>query len=108
MFIIVACVSTPAPYVDACNKVVDAGTRQIGLRQETDKIEELTTKLVDREAQSLIGKKGVSVVGTGMFIYKTTLDKKLKVDIPSFGLCDHVSTELAIDSQLLRLQWNLE
>jgi hypothetical protein len=108
MFIIAACLNTPATYTTACNKAVDAGTRQVGIRQEADKYEDLTTKFADHEAQSLIGKKGVSVVGATVFIYKTTSEKKLKVDIPNFGICDQVSTELATDSQTLRLIWNFK
>lgn len=108
MFIVLACTNTPAIYTTACNKAVDAGTRQTGIRQQADKAEELTTKFADHEAQSLIGKKGVSVVGAGMFIYKTTTDKKLKVEVPNFGLCDSINTELATDSQMLRLQWNFK
>lgn len=106
MFIVAACMNTPAMYNNACNKAADAGTRQVGFRQQADTFEDLTTKFVDKEAQSLIGKKGVSLVGTGMFLYKVNSDKKLKVDMPNFGLCDQISTELATDSQLLRLQWN--
>lgn len=108
MLIAAACMNSPSNYIQACTNAADAGTRQVGIRQNVDMFETFTSKFADKEAQSLFGKKGVSVMGTGMFIYKATTDKKVNLPLPSMGLCDQVSTELTTDSQLLRLQWTFK
>jgi hypothetical protein len=102
------CAMAPANYGLACNKAADATSLQTGVKQESIKIEDSATKLGYQKAESLVGNKTINVVGASVFVYKTVEDKKLHVDLPSLGICDKVTTELATDSQLLKLQWNFK
>lgn len=100
-----ACISFSGTGHDACTKAAEAGAKQSGFEQTVDSAEKKVTQKADAEAKDLLGEDTVSVVGSTVFIAKTVVDKKVKVKLPTFGLCSSASTEIGVDKYSLKLEW---
>lgn len=105
-YLVAACVSVQGQYHEACNKALDAGTRQVGIRQQVDNAEDKSLQLVNAKAENTIGKDGMWVVGSGFFVYKTARDKSLDFKLPTLGLCNSVTNHVTADSYNIKLNWN--
>jgi hypothetical protein len=100
-----------SPYNDACNHAVDAGTRQSGWRQTVDsaedKVNEIVTVKATKITKSVAGEEGLTVIGTGGFIYKTVKSQSLSFRLPTLGICDSASNNITPTYYGLTLNWNL-
>lgn len=92
-------------YYDACVKSLDAGTRQVGIRQNYDATESKLNQMVTHEAEDTLGKPVLSAVGSGFFVYKTAKDKTLTFRLPTLGMATSVSNTVTPNSYTLNLQW---
>lgn len=103
--IVSLCVSVSANYNDACNKALDAGTRQVGFRQQADQAEDSTVRLLDNKVQTTLTKEEYSLLGAAGFVYKTAKDQRLKFNLPNFGVCTKVTNEITPTSYNIQLNW---
>lgn len=111
--IVALCFNTAAPiengkYNEACNKAVDAYTRQVGVRQDSDNLESKTIEYVDEKAEKKLGKAGKILVGSTIILYKTAKDKKLVLKIPEPGFCNSIENEATKDSYQVKFKWSIK
>lgn len=107
--IVAFCATTATgKYNDACTKAMDAGTRQVGLRQSIDKVEDGTVNYVNASAMKVTPKPIQEAVGSGLYVYKVARDKKLTFKVPTLGFCSSMTTELEPNRYALVLRWNLQ
>lgn len=104
--IIAICLSAQGSYNQACNKALEAGSKQSGVYQEIDGIEKGTIKYINTQAEKRLTKNEMSAVATGYLVYKTTKDKKIQINLPTLGLFDKVHSEISPTSYNVRFQWN--
>lgn len=104
--ILTACLGLHGSYYDACSKAMDAGTRQIGLRQQADDIENRTRQFGEQQARKYIGKEGMSAIGFIGFGVKTVQEKKVAFKLPNLGLCSSINNEVGTDHYNIRFQWD--
>lgn len=93
-------------YSDACNKAIDAGTRQVGIRQEADKIENSTSLLVAKEANNTLGKDVVFFIGASAFVYNVQKGKSVTFKLPSLGIANSINNQIMPGYYRLNIQWN--
>jgi hypothetical protein len=103
--IVAICVSTQGNYNDACNKALDAGTRQIGLRTQVDQAEDNSVRLLDQKARMILTTEEYSALGMAGFAYKTAKDKRLNFNLPNFGVCDRITNEVTRSSYNIQFNW---
>lgn len=104
--IIAMCASAAtAKYNDACNKALDAATRQYGLRQSVDGAEDKTVQYVTTTAQRHSPKAIQEAAAAGFFVVKTAKDKRLFFKIPTFGLCSSMEGQLEPSKYGLLVKW---
>lgn len=93
-------------YNDACNHAVDAGTRQVGWRQNVDEVEDKTNNYVTTKASNAAGKEVTWIVGAGAFIYKTEKAKSITFHLPTMGIASSITNEITPTSYNLSIKWN--
>lgn len=103
--IVAICISAQGPYNEACNKGVEAGAKQTGIYQEVDWAEKATLKFANDKAEATLGKKPMSAVGVGVFVYRAAKNKKVNFKLPDIGVCDSITNELTPTSYNINLQW---
>lgn len=106
--IIAACVGAQGTANQACVNAVDAGTRQMGIRDTVDQIETNTVRYLDSEVQKQLNQDQLSALAIAGFVYKTAKEKKLTVNLPTLGVCDSVKNEITKNSYSLTLQWKIK
>ena len=104
--IIAACATATGQYNQACNKALDAATRQVGIRQVVDGTENYATGFVITKAKNAAGKDLTSAMGTGMFIYNTAKSKNISFNLPTLGVADSISNQISLKSYNMNLQWH--
>jgi hypothetical protein len=92
-------------YYDACVKSLDAGTRQVGIRQQYDATTGKLNSIATKQAEDTLGKPVMSAIGSGAFIYKTAKEKTLTFKLPTAGLADSLSNTVTPNSYSLNIQW---
>lgn len=90
---------------DACYKAGEAGAKQSGIEQEVDTLQKHVERDADKTAHEYLGETTMSVAGGGVFVVKTIVDKSLKFNTPTFGLCDRITNEVGINKYSLHLEW---
>lgn len=105
MVIAGACVTSSGNGQEACNKSLEAYTKQSGIESTMDFAEDKYTKKANKTAYSVMGQTGVDMVGGSLFLAKAAADKSVSVGLPTFGLCDHVTSEAGVDKYKLKLEW---
>lgn len=103
--IVAVCVSAQGQYNVACNNALDAGTRQVGIRQDVDMVEDGTIRYVETQAQKKLGNRSLSLVGTGYAAYRINKDKKVKFKLPDIGICNSITNEVTPNSYKVDFQW---
>lgn len=103
-----ACISFSGNGHEACSKAAEAGAKQSGFEQNVDLMEKNVTQKADKEARILIGTTTFDIVGGTVFIAKTVVDKSVKLNVPTFGLCDKISTQVAPNKYSLHLEWGFK
>lgn len=94
-------------YNDACNKAMDAGTRQVGWRQTADSAEDKTVQYVNSKAQHYAPKPLQDVVAVTGFAVRAARDKRVDFKLPTMGLCNSLSNSITPDSYQLTIQWSM-
>lgn len=104
--IIAMCASAAtAKYNDACNKALDAATRQTGWRQSADGAEDKTVQYVTSVAQRHSTKAMQEAAAAGFFLIKTAKDKRLVFKVPTFGLCSSMESQIEPSKYGLLVRW---
>lgn len=104
--IIALCVNYQGKYNEACNKALDAGTRQAGIRQNVDMVENKANEIANQKAEVVIGKQGMGAIGSGVYVYKVVKDKSISFKVPTLGLCNSLTNHLTLNSLDLLAEWN--
>jgi len=107
--IVAICVSAVNPqYHTACDKALDAGTRQAGIKTGADGTEDKATQTVTGYIQDEIGKDSMKVLGAGVFMYRTAKDRSLTFKLPTFGIADSIGNQITPNSYALNIRWNFK
>lgn len=104
--IVAACVGVNPTYHEACDKALDAGTRQAGWRDSVDRTEDGLINYTTNKVKSFVSKDVVWVVGSGAFIYRTARDKSINFRLPTLGVCSSASSQVTVGSYQVNLNWN--
>ena len=109
MFVMV-CASTPANYNQACNKTVDATTRQVGIRQEVDKYEDLSMKFADKEARHYLGDTSMSATAVALAVYRYQSGQGFIFNTKAPILCDTIQGSIngTTSTYGFTLNWNFK
>lgn len=94
-------------YNEACNKAMDAGTRQLGWRQNVDRVEDKTTQYANTMALAYTPKPIQDVFGAAGFIYRSAMARKLSFRLPTLGVCSSANNEISPEGYTLNIKWNL-
>lgn len=104
--IVASCVGMSGQAQDACNKALQAGSKQSGMEQSFDSYEQHQTKMLEQTAYDWFGKDAVGVVGGTVWVGKAVAEKKASVGLPSFGICNKMSAEVGQKASQLVLKWS--
>ena len=86
---------------------MDAGTRQVGLKQSADTVEDKTINYVNAKLEERMSKSIQESVGVAAFAYRTNRDKKLHFKLLSFGLASSLSNDITLTSYTINVVWRL-
>lgn len=100
-----SCVSLSGVAQDACNKALEAGTKQSGVEQNVNKIEDNVSKTADKQARSVVGNSGMDVAGGVAFIAKSVVEKSAIFALPTFGLNMSLKAQVGAEKSGLSLEW---
>ena len=104
--IAMVCVSAATPqYNNACNKALDAGTQQAGIKQQYDNLENKSTELAKNKAISTFGSTPVELVSAGVYTYKVVKDRSVFFALPNMGLADKISNKITDKSYTINFSW---
>ncbi len=95
-------------YHEACLKAADAGSRQVGLRQNVDSTQDRANEMVTRKAENSLGHGVVEAATVGGFAYKCVSSKSVSFRVPTLGLADSIENRLGIGSYNVLFRWNLK
>lgn len=94
-------------YNDACIHAMDAGTKQSGISQQMDSVEDKSVEIVNRHVIKTFGKETMSVIAAGGYIYRVAREGRVSFRIPTLGICSSLNNEITADSYKLLLEWKL-
>lgn len=103
--IVAACVGAHGNVHEACVKSLDAGTRQTGIRQNVDQIEDDFIRYINMRLANELSKEQQKVLGAAGFFFKVAKDQKINFRTPTLGVCDRIENELTPNSYLVRFGW---
>lgn len=106
--IVSSCVGLTGSFKEACQKGIEAGAKQTGLEENVNKAEKRAEFLAHNQAVNLVGNTTIDIVGGTAFLYKTVTEKSIKLDLPTFGLCDNASSQIGDKSYYLNISWRLK
>ena len=101
------CLGVQGSYGPACNGAVDAGTRQLGIRQQIDNAEDKSVELTSKVIAKALGKQAMSVVATGGYIYRVAKERSIGFNLPTLKICDSLSNQITLESYKLNFEWRL-
>lgn len=90
----------------ACEKALQAGSKQSGVETAANDEEKRVTQKADAKAKEFLGEKAVGVVGGTVFIAKTISEKKVTFGLPTLGVCDSVKAQVSDKASELKIEWN--
>lgn len=100
-----ACIGLSGSAREACSKALEAGSKQSGIEQDVDTFQKNVEKQANNEAHEYFGDTGVEVLGSSLFLLKTVIDKSVRFNAPTFGLCDSVTNQVGPNDYKLLLEW---
>lgn len=103
--IVAICLSASGQYNTACNKALDAGTQQAGIRQSADNLENKSVDLAKTKGTETFGSVPVAVATVGIFSYKVYKAKSLNFKLPNVGIADTISNQITDKSYKLIFTW---
>lgn len=102
-----ACLGLSGNPHEACEKALEAGTKQAGIEQNVDKAQKMVESTADRTAHEILGQQTMELAGGGIFIAKTVINKSVQFNVPSFGLCDKITSQVGTDKYSMQMVWRL-
>ena len=105
VLIVSVCVGSVGSVKDACNKSLEAGTKQSGIERNVNAAERRLTKKLDNGARDLFGNPSVDVLAGSVILTKALIDKTATVRLPSFGICSSMNAQIGKEKSLLNLEW---
>ncbi len=103
--IVSACMSVQPAQQDMCQKTLDAGTRQVGVRQQVDRVEDFATNKAEMTIKSNLSPTQLKVTEVALVGYKVVKDRRAAFRLPNMGLCDSISNEISLDTYNVNLNW---
>lgn len=103
--IVTSCVGVPSTYLDACNKALQAGTKQSGVEQSVDAAETKVGKKADNIAKEYVSENVAGVIGGAAFVAKSVSEKSATLNLPNMGICTTIKTTVGKDKSVLKLEW---
>ncbi|NJO48210.1 MAG: hypothetical protein HC840_00680 [Leptolyngbyaceae cyanobacterium RM2_2_4] len=100
-----ACIGLSGNSKLACEKALEAGSKKTGIEQNVNRFQKTVERKAKDQAEEYIGQEGVDVVGGGVFIAKTIVDKSVQFNAPTFDLCDKVTSQVGVDKYSVQLEW---
>lgn len=100
-----ACIGLSGAHQQACEKAIEAGSKQTGLEQSVDQIQKMVERKANNKAKDIIGKSGMDIAGGGIFLVKTAIDKSVKINLPTLGICDRISTQVGVNQNSMQMEW---
>lgn len=100
------CAGAQGSYHDACDKALDATSRQIGLRQQADDIESRARGYAEGRAKRYLGNESMSAVAFVGFTAKAVKEHQVAIKLPNLGLCNSVTSQIGTDQSSLQMVWN--
>lgn len=91
----------------ACTHALEAGSKQTGLYQQEEQIENSFTLMAKSNADKYLGPQTQEVVGGAYYVYKTYKDKEINLRLPNMNICDSIDTKLTNNSMGLNFRWSL-
>lgn len=102
-----ACLGLSGNGQQACEKALEAGSKQSGIEQNVDKTQKYIEKAADRKAHDLLGQQVMEIAGGGIFIAKTVVDKSVQFSVPTLGICDRITSQVGVDKYSMQMVWRL-
>lgn len=103
-YLCVSVAGTPQ-YNDACNKVAEASTKQVGIYHLLDDNEQKTMTYATNLANDTLGHTTMSIGGVGAFLFRAYRDKSITLKIPTLGIADSINSQLTLTTYKLNLTW---
>ena len=101
------CMGLSGSYNEACMKALDATTRQLGIRQKAEFVENRVNVVLNEQVVRRVPHKSMVMIGLVGFGYKTVKERKVGFKIPTFGVCSSARGEVSLNGDLsLNLNWN--
>lgn len=94
-------------YDQACNKSLEAASRQSGSYQLMESTEKKTSEYATNIAQKNLGSVPLDIGGAGVFMYKVYHSKSLNFKVPNLGLADTVTASATPNSGKISFKWNI-
>lgn len=104
-FITSACLGLSGNGEQACQKAMEAGSKQSGIEQNVNKFEKTVERKATYKATDLLGKAAIDVVGGGLFLAKTVVDKSVQFNVPTLGTCDKITNKVGVDKYSVQMEW---
>ena len=106
LMINLACSNVDPRYGTACNKAMEAGTKQTQILQYDEKAENYFTMYAQRKATDYMGQDTMRVIGGVVYVYKIEKARALSFRLPTLGLCSEATNSITPSSYKLDLKWN--
>lgn len=103
--IVTSCVGLSGVQQDACNKALEAGSKQSGISQTMNTYEKHELNSLQDGAINYLGKDTVNVLGGMGWLTKSLVEKKASFGLPNFGICDKLTTEINTNTTKLVFKW---
>lgn len=100
-----ACLGLSGNIHEACSKAAEAGVKQTDIEHDVNAMEKDIEYKADVKTRNLLGEKGMGLASGGIFIMKAAMDKSVKFNLPTLGLCDKANTEIGTERSELVLLW---
>lgn len=108
LMIVSACLSFNGQGKEACEKALEAGSKQSGIEQNVNQAQDRLEDKAKKNAKDLLGDTTMDVVGGTVFLAKTISDKSVKFSLPTMGLCDKITNEVGPDKYQLQMVWRFK
>lgn len=95
----------PGTYNNACNHAIDAGTKQTGLRQNADRLEDFSVSKINQHVEKDLGRPVASTIAVGSYLYRVVNEKSITVRVPTLGICNSAKSQITPNSAKLMLEW---
>jgi hypothetical protein len=103
--IMTACLGASGATHDACQKSLQAGSKQSGVEQNIDTYESKVTTNAEKDTKEKLGETTVEILGGTAFLTKSVVEKHATIGLPNLGLCTYIKAQIGQDKSMLSLEW---